>query len=78
VTACLQSSRIRFALIATIVLITIVSIETWGYYDGLNVLVPVAVLCLVGSLIWQSGFLGWLTIGAFVAYVTLSLVTIAQ
>jgi uncharacterized membrane protein YjjP (DUF1212 family) len=68
----------RISLIVCITLLAVAAIRVWGYYKGLNILIPVFVLCLVGAVSLWNAFLGWLTLGVFVTYFTLSLVTIAE
>ncbi len=74
----LNRRSFRYSLVVGIVLLCLASIEVWGYYNGLNVLVPVSFLCLLGAFLWRNAFLGWVTLCVFLAYVFLSAITIAE
>ena len=74
----LDRPDVRFAIVLFVAGIGIAAIWLWGYYQGLNVLIPCALLCLAGGIIRRNTFLISLAVGICAAYLALSAVTIAQ
>jgi len=68
----------RLSMVLLIAAIALGSIEIWGYYRGLNVLMPFGGLCLIVGTARRNVFLVSLAAGTAAVYLVLSCVTVAQ
>ncbi len=77
-TSLLNSRLGKTIAVVMIVMLTCISVNHFGYYDGVMILLPISLICILYGLIYQNAFCCWFALYLIIANIILSLISIPQ